>query len=368
MKIGTVTFHCSANFGAVLQSIALVEKLREMGHDARILDYRPEYRPSIYKPITVPLYKGSIKHFLYRIYSIPTSYKAKKEFLKFNKKHMKMWEQVYFLDKDIENQLPELDVIITGSDQVWNPERLGAVDKVYFLAFGSKDIRRISYAPSFGTPKVDERYWDEISTYIKKLDAVSIREREGKDHIKELTGIEAEHVLDPVFLLKKERWVKFLDDKAIGCEPFLLLYARERSRLLSETARKIAREKGLKIVNISKIMMGLNKYDKNLFGIGPGHFLELFKKAEVVCTNSFHGTAFSIIFEKPFVVTPHRTKNTRIESVLDILDLSAQQIRDVSQLNKISSDELIYYNVDRVSSLLNAERGKSINFLSDALK
>lgn len=367
MKIGTVTFHCSNNYGAVLQAIALVEKLNEMGHQAKIINYRPHYKTDAYKPFKIIRKYNSLKHFLYNISSIPFKYKRDKEFKKFNSQNMKVWESKYYSSDEIINNPPELDVIITGSDQVWNPESLGAVDKVYFLGFGSENIKRISYAPSFGTSKVDEQFENEISTYIKKMDAVSVREIEGKEYVRERIGIEAEHVLDPVFLLEKDQWNKFSDNTINTNEPYLLLYARERSQLLSNIATKIAKEKNLKIVNISNIMMGLNKYDKNIFGIGPGHFLELFKNASIVCTNSFHGTAFSIIYEKPFVVIPHRTRNTRIASILNVLDLSSQQITDIKQFDEISVDDLINYNLERVNSLLSYERKKSISFLSNAL-
>lgn len=367
MKIGTVTFHCSNNYGAVLQSIALVEKLNSMGHDARIIDYRPKYKTDAYNPFSIKKKYRTIKHFLYEMYSIPTKHKVDKEFKRFNNKHMLTWEGKYYTSSEVLNNPPDLDVVITGSDQVWNPESLGAVDKVYFLGFGAENIKRISYAPSFGTAKVDERFRNEISAHIKNLNSVSVREIEGKKHIREMTGIEALHVLDPVFLLEKEKWNKYSDNTINMDEPYLLLYARERSQLLSASAVRIAKEKNLRIINISKILMGLSKYDKNIFGIGPGHFLELFRNASVVCTNSFHGTAFSIIYEKPFVVIPHRTRNTRIESILNTLDMSSQQITDIKQFDKASVDDLINYNLERVKSLLNYEREKSITFLSNAL-
>lgn len=368
MKIGTVTFHCSNNYGAVLQSIALVEKLNKLGHDARIIDYRPEYKTKMYDPFAIPSNIKSIKHLLYHMYSIPSKYKADKVFRQFNRKHMLTWGHEYLTSDEILNNPPDLDVIITGSDQVWNPESLGAVDRIYFLGFGAERIKKISYAPSFGTSKLKEKFRGEIGNYIKKLDAVSVREIEGKEHVEELTGIEAEVVLDPVFLLDKNQWSKFAYNELKITEPYLLLYARERNSLLGEAAIRIAKEKNLKVVNISKIMMGLNKYDRNIFGIGPGHFLELFKNASVVCTNSFHGTAFSIIFEKPFVVIPHRTRNTRIESILSITELSEQQITDINQLSEISVDELINYDLDRTQSILNSEINKSVEFLSDSIE
>lgn len=367
MRIGTVTFHCANNYGAVLQAIALVEKLNDMGYEAKIIDYRPRYKTATYEPFKIIRKYNSLKHFFYNLYSIPSKYKTDKEFKKFNNQHMKLWGKNFYTSNEIINNPPDLDVIITGSDQVWNTESLDAVDKVYFLAFGSKNTKRISYAASFGYPKVDERFRNEISTHIKNMNAVSVREIEGKKLVREMTGIEAEHVLDPVFLLNKNQWLRFSDSKIRIQYPYLLLYARERSKLLSDSAILIAKEKNLKIVNISQILMGLGKFDKNIFGIGPGHFLELVRNASVVCTNSFHGTAFSIIFEKPFVVIPHRTRNTRIESILNTLDLSSQQITEIKQFEEILVDDLINYNLERVNSLLSYEREKSISFLSRAL-
>jgi len=368
MRIGTVTFHCSNNYGAVLQSVALVEKLNQLGYDAKIIDYRPEYKTKTYNPFAIPTNIKSIKHILYHIYSIPTKYKIDKAFRQFNREYILTWGCEYLTSDELIVNPPDLDVIITGSDQVWNPESLGEVDKVYFLGFGAKDIKRVSYAPSFGTAKVDGRFREEISTYIKKLNAVSVREIEGKEHIRELTGIEAEIVLDPVFLLDKNQWLRYANDKMKIQEPYLLLYARERSPLLVAAAIKIAKDKNLKVVNISKILLGLNKYDENIFDIGPGGFLDLFRNASVVCTNSFHGTAFSIIFEKPFVVIPHRTRNTRIESILSIMQLTKQQVNDINQLNEISTDDLIHYDLEKTQFILNSERKKSLEFLVNGIE
>jgi hypothetical protein len=367
MKIGTITFHCSNNFGAVLQALALIKTLNNLGHEAKIIDYRPKYKIDEYKPMKIIKKYKSFKHFLYNLFSIPLKYKTDKNFKKFNSRFISTWGKTYVTYDEIINNPPDLDVIITGSDQVWNSESLDVLDKVYYLNFGADGIRRISYAPSFGTAKVDERFTNEISTYIKNLDAVSIRELEGKEQIKEITGIEAEHVLDPVFLLDKNQWLEVADDEIKIVEPYLLLYARERNKLLGDLAIKIAKEKNLKTVNISEIMLGLNNYHRNIFGIGPGHFLYLLKNASVVCTNSFHGTAFSIIFEKPFIAVSHRTRNTRIDSILNTLDLSSQLITNQCQFNYASADDLVNYDLKKTNVLLNNEREKSIRFLFNAL-
>jgi hypothetical protein len=114
-------------------------------------------------------------------------------------------------------------------------------------------------------------------------------------------------------------------------------------------------------------MIGLNRYDKHIFSLGPGHFLELFKNASVICTNSFHGTAFSVIYEKPFIVVPHRTRNTRIDSILQTLELNDQLITDMQQFDKKPIEDLICWDYERVKYLLDKEREKSISFLEDSL-
>ena len=213
MKIGIVTFHCSNNYGAVLQSIALTEKLNELGYEAKIINYRPHYKTDAYKPFKIIRKYNSIKHFLYSLLSIPHRYKTDKEFKRFNNKKMKVWDETYYNSEEIIKNPPRIDAAITGSDQVWNPESLDAVDRIYFLGFGSKNMKRILYAPSFGVSNVDKRFWSEMSTYIKNMDAVSVREIEGKENVKEIAGIEATHVLDPVFLLDKSKWDEISDNK-----------------------------------------------------------------------------------------------------------------------------------------------------------
>jgi hypothetical protein len=367
MKIGIVTFHSSNNFGAVLQAIALVEFFNAKGHDARIIDYRPEYKTEKYNPFKISFKHKSLKHFFYSLYSIPSKYKDEKEFAVFRKKYMKIWEPVYLTSDQIISYPPNLDLMIAGSDQVWNPELLGAVDKVYYLGFGDAHVRRASYAPSFGRSDIDRKYWGDLSRFFKKLDFVSVRELDGKRIIEDIAGIKAEHVLDPVFLLSKEQWDSYADQSISIGQRYVLLYARERSPLLSEVACKVAKERKMKIVNISKIMLGLGKYDKNITSIGPGEFLSLVKNASAVCTNSFHGTAFSIVYEKPFFAVPHRTRNSRIDSILNMLDLSSQIVSEKAQLSQRIFSIMIEYDTKKAVCLLENERRKSIDFLEKVL-
>lgn len=367
MKIGIVTFHCSNNHGAVLQAIALTEILNELGHDARIIDYRPSYKTEAYKPFGITRRYPSIKHFLYHVCSTPWRYTTDKEFGRFNSINMKTWGRVYYTSKEMIDNPPAIDAAITGSDQVWNPETLGAVDEVYFLGFGPENLKRISYAASFGTSNVDKVFWHEMSNYIRNLDAVSVREIEGRELVKDMTGLDVTHVLDPVFLLDRSKWNEFSDSTFEIDEPYLLLYARQRSELLSDVAYKISKENKLKIVNISNIMIGLRRYDKNMFSLGPGHFLKLIRDSSVVCTNSFHGTAFSVVYGKPFVVTPHRTRNTRIDSILQTLGLADRLITNKHQIDNTPSSDLIHWDLGAVRHRLDREREESINFLVHAL-
>ncbi len=366
MKIGIITFHCVTNYGGVLQAIALCNKLKEMGHDAKIIDYRPAFKTNRYNPWKV--YRKSMKHMFYEICAIPYKAVKNQRFKTFNKEYMETTRESFFTSQEIYKAPPKFDVYITGSDQVWNPQLTGGkVDNVYYLGFAPEGAKKISYAASFGSTKIDKRFWDEIASNIRKIDHVSVRESDGQRYIKEIVGIEAEQVLDPVFLMDKSEWNKFTEDTKSDTKPYLLLYAFGDDNLLNKTAKMVAKTMNLRVIIVGKPLTGNNNYDQELHSCSPAKLLELYKNATAVCTNSFHGTAFSIVYEKPFLVIPSTSRNERIDSLLKTLGLSSQMVSNFSQLEEISVEGALKYDMNKVSSLLNEERKKSLTFLQKAL-
>jgi len=273
-----------------------------------------------------------------------------------------------FSDRDtlvrVENKY---DAIIVGSDQVWNDSITGASDE-YYLPKLRNDTLKISYAASFGKKELSVYQKDCISRYLPSFLALSIREEDGCDDIKGIIKKDAQIVLDPVFLTSKQDWMVQCS-KSRRKEPeekYMLFYSLSFDPELIRFANKIAAEQNLKIYSIHPTAMKCRVNGTQLFNVGPYEFLSLIKNAEIVCTDSFHATAFSVIFEKKYGHIRKYDKESRVESLLHRLNAyknaeklnASNVIMDLSDVDKLNLDELVKNSKD---FLLNALSRKSIN-------
>ena len=319
--IGIITFHESSNYGAILQSFALQSFLRNYGHEVRIIDYKNAERQYAqvhgFKRIRSVVWNKTFRIF----------FDDKNRLVKtndFRTNQITLSEDSYTDKQTILNNPPEFDCYITGSDQVWN-KRNNNGDTTYFLDFAPSDKRRISYAPSFGAGKMNDDYLELIKPYIEKIDCLSVRETSGAEIIQKLCRRSAQVVCDPVFLLTREQWQKIM--KTPEDPGYILCYYMPGDKIVEKAildiSKNIKNKSGLRIVNIGK-----KDYDKlkfwepNRYDYGPEEFVGAIASAEYVVTNSFHGTAFSVLFGKK-VFVPYRTDlpkekalNTRMVELL----------------------------------------------------
>lgn len=351
MKCGIITFHRAVNYGGVLQAYALQEYInKNVGVDCEIIDYRCEnienmykYRLSSYNP------KAIVKY----LYKFPTNSKKKKLFNKFIKKYIKKGKSLQ--KSELKTDSDKYDVIITGSDQVWGQSRIN-VDHSYFLDFVKDSKKKASYAASFGTKEIRNSLEEEYRKLLGDFSHISVREKSGADIVKKLTDRTAEVSIDPTFLLDKEQWEKIASDNLKG-KKYLLIYTLTNSKSVIDIARKIAKEKGLIIYNISDAVKE-EKGIKNLKAISPEEWVGAFMNASYVVTNSFHGTAFSINFNKNFnaeVSSGIAARGNRITDLLDLLGLSDRLINDGE-----NSTDIVY---DDVNKVICEERKKSEDYL-----
>jgi len=336
LKISTVTFHCANNYGAVLQAYSLVSSLRGMGHDANVLDYWPKRRiddasslwmkDRFYKPVSL------VHNFLTAV-NYSSFKKRRLNFKSFRDNVLVKTERVYRTISEILKQPPDSDIFITGSDQVWNPET--GVDPVYFLDFvNSIGGKSIAYAPSIGLPNIPTKYQKEMARLINGIDYLSSRERRGSEIIKELTGRNASTVVDPVFLQTPKEWLSIASEPFISGEYILVYAVRRREHMEKEVAR-LKKRLGLPVVMIvgtNPAARGFMPADKVLWDAGPKEFISAFANASFICTNSFHGTAFSLIFKKPFYSFSHTQGDSRASSILERADLKDRLIQPNQQL------------------------------------
>lgn len=231
------------------------------------------------------------------------------------------------------------------------------------MDFVKSNAVKISYAASFGVSCLKDQYRDAVAAKLRNLDMISVREDDGVIIVNELLGIRPPRLLDPVFLLNKKDWNEQAITKNTN-DKYILVYMMEYNEKLIEIARILSNKYKMKILNISSSIKVPNGVYKNLRDIGPKEFLGYINSAEYIITNSFHGTAFSIIFEKLLVV-PHSKLNCRIETLLNLVGLRNRQIYNTCDVEKGCVFDGIDYT--RVRTILENERQCSEDFLLNAI-
>ncbi|MCQ2367465.1 MAG: polysaccharide pyruvyl transferase family protein [Kiritimatiellae bacterium] len=367
MKIGIITIQKCNNFGADLQAYALGAKLRNLGYDAENIDYLFYKHPRHLKGKgEKPIFKLSLvnraKEILFPIVAGLKNLKRRaaiharhERFAAWTDEYLKCGPEYRSVASLYANP-PRYDVYVVGSDQVWNP-RMGSNILPYFLDFAPKDARLVSYASSMGVAELPAGAFYKFKQLLRRFSAISTREKSAADIVNAMAlGVEVKHVVDPTLLLSAAEWMKVSKVPAdIPAKPYLLLYDLIASEETVKLARKIAAEKGLSIVRI-----GDGAY-------GPGEFIWLFNNADFVVTNSFHGTAFSIINNKDFfsVIPRGMTNAARIESLLKVVASEDRLVRAEHIDNVDSSDSIDW---TKVNSLLEATKTESLGFLTRAVE
>lgn len=378
-KVGIITIVRVNNYGAELQAYATQEALRKQGYDAEIIDYlfyknkghkrtkasRPTFKMPFKKHLAEWLYpkRARMKALLQRNKLMEV--RAEK-FEKFHQTNTHFSQTYHSYDELLHAHL-QYDAYIVGSDQVWNPGVYSSLDP-YFLKFAPKCKRKLSYASSIGLSELPAHTHPYYHEALNGLDAISVREEQAVDLVKQVSGKDAQWVLDPTLLLNAEEWKKVAILPQGIPEKYILLYELTPCPYLKTLAKHIAEIKGCKVVRITKDANRVEPDDEviNVMDAGPAEFLGLFRNAEFVVTNSFHGTAFSINFNRPFyVVTPARKQNnSRQQSILRLFGLTERLLLEDGPLPTENQFKLDYVNVN---VRLEQERMKSLNYLKHAI-
>lgn len=376
-KIGIITILKVNNYGAELQAYATQKALQLMGHDAEIIDYL-FYKNPCHKrtKMSAPTAKMSVKKHLQEwLFPIIANWRARnyreaqearnKKFEKFHADNTKQSECYESLDKLKTAQL-DYDVLMSGSDQVWNPGIYSSLDP-YLLHFGSDKIKRVSYASSFGVSSLPEDVKEYYKNALQKYSSISVREDKAVDLVKSISGRDAQLVLDPTLLLNKEQWLEVAKPvDALPEVPYVLIYELIPVSYVKELAKYVSEQTGMPIVRLCKnaSVEDIEPEIINVIDAGPSEFLTLFDKAGCVVTNSFHGTAFSINFGKQFytVIPKDKSNNSRQQSILRLFNCEDRMIVEGSMML-----ELKPLNIASVMSNLDIERDKSMNYLKKAI-
>jgi hypothetical protein len=351
LKIGILTFHWATNHGGILQAYALQKYLSIAipDSDVIIIDYWPA------------IYQKSIKRAIHsrHISAIANNFKdiKKEKILAPFRERMKKTYR-YYSQKQLQDFPPQVDVLISGSDQVWNEfytmKGEGGVTTAYFLPF-QPNAKRISYAASFGLVTLKPEMEEIIKPCLEKFDAISVREATGVELCKTYLGVNAQHVLDPTILAGAEAYKPLLKEKTEE-QDYLFAYILDITPEKQTYVERMAKSKGLNLI--------IRGADKNAT-LSVEDWLSMIANSSMVITDSFHGTVFSILFHREFysIVNVERG-GTRFASLLKPLGLDYRK-GDVSQLQSLESSSIDWKQVDHI---LDKQRQYSMHFLTNALK
>lgn len=367
MKIKTITCHHVYNYGATLQAFALQNYLERLGHDVEIIDYRllSHTRYELFKLNALSkTYRLTsafpfVRYFIapYKNRKMLKTWGRKKAFDLFDKQFLNISKQTYRKYAEIVASPPNADLFIAGSDQIWNPNLPNGTDRGYYLDFGDETARRVAYAASFGVNELTPSEANFIKQQLKKFQYISVREESGLSILKNL-GIKATKCLDPVFLLRKEEWIKQLNLHE-GKDNYIMLYdfAHDDQRM-QKFVLSLAKREGLDIVSVNDYSHATYA-NRQINDAGPKEFLQWLMNARYVIANSFHATAFSLIFHKPFVSFPlSRQKNSsRMTDMLANVGLSKhfapiENTWDIGAINWNNVDEKLGKDIENSKMFL----------------
>lgn len=360
-KIRLITFHTPKNYGAVLQAFSLMKYLENFSDDVKVIDYNTPHLRSLY-PI-VPKFSG-VRSFIRCILSMPSCPMKKNKYKKFDdfiSENFNLTERFESTDKLYKYDWKD-EIFVTGSDQVFNPRRIEDERRAFYLDFVPENRQRFSYAASFGCDKIPAEKNDEIKGYLSQFDIISVREVSGQKIVKEIIEKTPELVLDPVFLHDKKFWKQYavIPENANG--NYALYYRLMPNKKKDRLAKKIAEEKGVKLIVITD---GFCRRFKNwivMKNIGPKEFLGLYKNSGYVITDSFHGAAFSIIFKKNFLfIDSNSSTNGRGLNLIE-----SAGIKDSAYVDSYNvKNEIDYAKVfERIKPMI----GSSKKYLENILK
>lgn len=377
MKIGILTFHKSINYGSVLQVFALLHQLNALGHTVEVIDYEPQKHQELYC-----LYQKvtSVRSFLVNLlrrFPARTAYANRKEaFRAFSEKYLCVSKEKYYYASDFSKLSANYDAIICGSDQIWNVHAKDC-DDIYFLPVAKK-CRKIAYAVSLNdTDFTEARCNDTLRQWISDFDAISVRERGSCGMLETfLKGAKPVfHALDPTFLLSKSIFRNIAHSRFLQ-KPYIFMFSVTFSPDMIRAAALFSQKTGLPVYTLLSGSSSYRFLRKHPFikilptHLSPEDFLRYMDDAEFVFSNSFHGTAFSIIFEKKFFAINDRRKDgslkndARLTHILDQFGLSDRlvSVEDIPSLSLSADIDYAKVN-ERKAVLVN----NSMAFLTDAL-
>lgn len=318
MRIGIFTYHRAHNYGAVLQCYALQTYLRTLGHDVFVVDYKPSYFNYglfvWYKWISA----NPVKLFHKIRHQLKTFGLQHKRYVGFNN-FIENFISPY--DLDLQNTNSGVDCFIFGSDQIWRKNG-DVFDPVFFGDFkAAKNAKLISYAASMGLDALTKDEGKQIAEWLSHFDSLMVRETSLQSLLSPLTEKNINVVVDPTLLLSSNEWDKIAQRPPIN-KPYVLVYQVIDNPATLQIAQKAAKSTNAEVIVLASKVDSKEANYKIIYDATPQEFIGWIANATMVVTTSFHGTAFSIIYRRPFIsVKQNRPSDLRISSILEAFEL-----------------------------------------------
>lgn len=384
MKIGIITISKVDNYGAELQAYALFRVLQNLGHSVEIIDYLYYKHPhhiaeNMSRPISYfsTLERIKLKLKKYAMAFLP--YIDRPTYLLRQKRFESFYENInysktYRSMSSLYEAKHDYDVVITGSDQVWNPGTMSNITP-FFLTFVTSNTKKIAYASSFGVSEISAELLPIYKAGLNNFDVLSCREKDGVELIKKITDKAATHVLDPTLLLNKQQWLEvgmpchnLKNQLSNRTNPYILIYTLEDNAYVMEIAEHFKKSLGLEIVKINTrhITSKNNSIDYNIKDGGPSEFVYLLSQASLVLTTSFHGTAFAINFERPFftILSDKKKNNSRQIGLLEKVGLKNRIIFEGTNTDDFPE---VACDFKLATVFLNKEKDESFAYLRSGI-
>ena len=361
-KIGTISINKYVtwlNYGAVLHSYAFQQVLNKKGYDCKIIDYVPRIVKGVNLAFPLLSCHDSLKLIVYWLSNTIPHFIKYKKFERFYNTQCRVTKQVFYhgsLDTD------EFDTYIAESDIIWSPQFNQGFDEGFFCAYPCmKEAHCIAYAASIADTNFSDREKEEFRELLKNFDSIALREYQAAEFTRQFTDKEVTCVLDPTLLLDGNDYAPLIKSKKRK-KKYVLIYSFSRDANLYQSARTIAESNGWDIVEITRHWWK-RRPDYHVYTTaGIEDFLWLFKNAEAVITNTFHGTAFSLVFKKEFYAFSRNEKDSRMTSILHLLGMEELFIN-----GDRAPAELPGIDYDKVYERLQEQRRISMEYLEKAL-
>lgn len=362
MRVGILTFHFVNNYGGVLQAYALRRFCeKKFSVDVEIIDYRNPFVRFTDMVRLLPITRNT-KAFVRGFVTFPQRLDRIKRYRLFIKNYLKLSDKRYMTGISLRHCPPLYDKYICGSDQIWNPIITGGVDSTYFLDFVKDKQNTCAYAPSFGTNQIHSFFLNKMKKYISNINFLSLRESRSGEYVKSWCDRKVSTMIDPTFLLDFDEWqnIAYYEGEELPQE-YILVYIMQSNYAVYEYVKEIKKQFNLPVVDISRYGYRPDIIDRSIVNAGPAEFLALFANASVVCTNSYHGLVFSMIFNKRLYLIRSQNFALRMINLLEVLEIPTDDLTQAEGLVNV------IYNYEHLKEVVRKEREKSYQYLRDFL-